>query len=559
MGDYLFRSLKKNSSLILFMILAMGALVALQGYWIKNAIQVQKEQFDRNVKTALMETVRKIEQEEMMYVAQQRLARRDQNKLITLSEETRKINEELLRKKILEHDILLNSLYNETFFREFSRKLDNMGEKIPENKVKATEYINEKLRQENENLKNFIKSSEPLEARYKEIRQMNHWLDSTGISENPLFFPGELYAGTVNLDLMKGIILDLMLGERSIPDRMGHLMLDTLLRGELQNMGIQIPFQYAVEDKGQVVLTSVNDPQISGSYKIRLFPGDSFRNNQFLYVAFPERENFIYKNLVGLFTISTVLVMLVGGIFYYSANSLISERRLAKVKNDFINNMTHELKTPVSSISLALEVIRDKDVVKTEEKTNRYLDIIGEENQRLASQIDKVLQMARLEQRQIALNYEELDLHDLLQGVIDNMEVQLTQERVHLSILLEATDTQVKADRVHLTNIFYNLLDNALKYSKETVHLKIQTSNPGDQRIRIDIMDDGIGIPSSETGRVFEKFYRVSTGDVHDVKGFGLGLSYVKNMVEMHRGSVHLKSTPGEGSVFSIYLPLNKI
>lgn len=537
------------------MIFAMGALVALQGYWIKNAIEVQKEQFDRNVKTALMETVRKIEQEEMFYVAHQRLARRDQNKLITISEETRKINDDLLRKKMLEHDILLNRIYNETFFREFRRKIDNMGEKIPENRMKATEYINEKLRRENENLKDFIKRNEPLESRYNEIRQMNSWLDSVGLGAS---FADEFYtAGMINLDLIKGMIQDLILGERSIPDRMGHLMLDTLLSDELQNMGIQLPFQYAVEDKGEIVLASVSRPLLSDSYRIRLFPGDSFRNNQFLYVTFPERENFIYKNLIGLFTVSTVLVMLVGGIFYYSANSLISERRLAKVKNDFINNMTHELKTPVSSISLALEVIRDKDVVKTEEKMNRYLGIIGEENQRLASQIDRVLQMARLEQDQIRLSYEILDLHELLDGVIANMEVQLTWAGVHFSRDSHARHASVNGDRVHLTNIFYNLLDNALKYSKETVYLKIQTSNPDQHTIRIDVADNGIGIPSSETGRVFEKFYRVPTGDVHDVKGFGLGLSYVKNMVEMHKGSVHLKSTPGEGSVFSIYLPLN--
>lgn len=548
--------LKKNRSLILFMIFAMSALVALQGYWIKNAIEVQKEQFDRNVKTALMETVRKIEQEEMFYVAHQRLARRDQNRLITLSEETREINGALLRKKILEHDILLNSIYNETFFREFSRKIDNMGEKIPENRIKATEYINEKLRQENENLKSFIKSNDPLEARYSEIRDMNHWLDSAGLRE---IFPHEFYSEVINLDLVKGLIQDLVLGERSIPDRMGHLMLDTLLNDELQNMGIKLPFQYAVEDKGQMVLTSIKNPLLSDSYRIRLFPGDSFRNNQFLYVSFPEKENFIYKNLIGLFSVSTILVMLVGGIFYYSANSLISERRLAKVKNDFINNMTHELKTPVSSISLALEMIRDKEVVKTEEKTSRYLGIIGEENQRLASQIDKVLQMARLEQGQITLNNEVLDIHELLNSVVANMEVQLTHEKVHFTWASNATTTQVNGDRLHLTNIFHNLLDNALKYSKETVHLNIETSNPDSRHLQIDIADNGIGIPASETSRVFEKFYRVPTGDVHDVKGFGLGLSYVKNMVEMHKGSVHLRSAPEEGSVFTIYLPLNKV
>ena len=341
--------MKKNRSLILFMILAMGTLVALQGYWIKNAIEVQKEQFDRNVKAALMETVRKIEQEEMFYVAHQRLARREQNSLLPLSEETRRLNGELLSKKIMEHDILLNQIYNETFFREYSRKIDNMGEKIPENRSKATEYIGEQLRQENENLKNFIHNTAPLESRYQEILEMNRWLDSAGWRE---IFPDGFYPETsINLDLIKGLIQDLVLGDRSISHRMGHLMLDTLLNGELQNMGIALPFQYAVEDKGQMVLTSVKNPLLADSYKIRLFPGDSFGNNQFLYVSFPERENYIYKNLIGLFTISTLLVMLVGGIFYYSANSLFSERRLAKVKNDFINNMTHELKTPVSSIS----------------------------------------------------------------------------------------------------------------------------------------------------------------------------------------------------------------
>lgn len=536
------------------MILAMSALVALQGYWIKNAVEVQKEQFDRNVKAALMETVRKIEQEEMFYVAHQRLARHEQNRLLTLSEEARQLNSALLRKKILEHDILLNRIYNETFFREYSKKIDNMGEKIPENRNKATEYINEKLRQENENLKNFIQRTDPLESRYDEIREINGWLDSSGWQD---VFSDEFEAGTINLDLLKGLIQDLVLGERGIPDRMGHLMLDTLLNAELQNMGIRVPFQYAVEDKGRMVLTSVNSPLLSDSYKIRLFPGDSFRNNQFLYVSFPERGNYIYKNLVGLFGVSTLLVMLVGGIFYYSANSLISERRLAKVKNDFINNMTHELKTPVSSISLALEVIRDKDVPKTEEKTNRYLGIIGEENQRLASQIDKVLQMARLEQGQITLQEETIDLHGLLENVVQNMEIQLTQEGVDFTLLPGAEQNRVKGDRLHLTNIFHNLLDNALKYSKETVLLKVETSNPDPRRIRIDITDNGIGIPPSEISRVFEKFYRVSTGDVHDVKGFGLGLSYVQNMVEMHAGSVHLKSTPGEGSVFTIYLPVD--
>lgn len=540
------------------MIFAMGSLVALQWYWIKNSISVKKEQFDRNVKTALMETVRKIEQEEVLYVAQQRLTNQKQNKLYATS--TQKINDDILRKKILEHDIVLNSIYNETFFREFNKKIENLGERVPENRGKATEYINEKLRQENDNLKKFIKSNDDLESKFTEIREMNQWMDSTGLNnrDRSIYYSGEVYSSGINLDLVKGIIHDLMLGERSISERMGTLMVDTLLRNELQNMGISIPFQYAVEDKGHVVLSSLNQNIEPDSYKIRLFPGDSFQNNQFLYVSFPQKDNFILKNLVSLFAISTLLVLLVGGIFYYSANSLISERKLAKVKNDFINNMTHELKTPVSSISLALEVIQDKDIIKTEEKTNRYLGIIKEENQRLASQIDKVLQMAKLEQKQVQILFEPVDVNEIITAVIKNMEVQLEQKPIRLNLQLEAENTIVRADRVHLTNVFYNLLDNALKYSKESLALQIRTNNPSEDKIRIEVIDDGIGIDASETDRVFEKFYRVSTGDLHDVKGFGLGLSYVKNMVMLHEGSVDLKSKLNVGSTFTITLPLDK-
>lgn len=540
------------------MILAMGSLVALQWYWIRNAITVKKEQFERNVKTALMETVRKIEQEEVLYVAHQRLANQEQNKLFAVP--TNKINDEALRKKILEHDIVLNSIYNETFFREFNKKVENLGEKVPGNKEKVSEYINEKLKQENENLKKFIKNNDDLEKKFTEINEMNRWMDSTGLynKSHTLFSSKEVYSSGINLDLVKGIIHDLMLGERSIAERMGTVMLDTLLRNELNNMGIQVPFQYAVEDKGLIVLASPSKKINNDSYKIRLFPADSFQNNQFLHVSFPQKDNYIFKNLLWVFAISTLLILLVGGIFYYSANSLISERRLAKVKNDFINNMTHELKTPVSSISLALEVIQDKEVVKTEEKTSRYLSIIKEENQRLALQIEKVLQMAKLEENQIRLVFESVNINEVIREVLKNMEVHLEHKLLQLNLYLEAKDAIVTADKVHLTNVFYNLLDNALKYSKDHLTLEIRTSNPTKNEVTIQIIDDGIGVDSTEIDRVFEKFYRVPTGDLHDVKGFGLGLSYVKNMVRLHKGTVQLKSKLNVGSTFTITLPIEK-
>lgn len=527
------------------MILAMASLVALQWYWIKNAFQVQQEQFDRNVKTALSETVRKVEQEEVLYIAQQRLAGAEERKLLEITDEMRD------RKKILEQDLAMQSFYNDMLFRDLDKKFENQRERVPENRLKASEFINEKLKVENENLKNFIKSNETLETRYQDMKQMTQWLDSNRTYQERTYISGQM-----NLELLKGIVQDLVLGEREIANRMGTLMLDTLLQDELANLGIPIPFQYAVEDRGKVVLTSVHAPILTESYRIRLFPGDAFPSQQYLYVSFPDRENHIYKNLMGLVGISTLLLVLVGSIFYYSANSLISERKLAKVKNDFINNMTHELKTPVSSISLALEVIRDSEVPKTEEKKARYLGIIQEENQRLASQIDRVLQLAKLEQKQIKLNLEIIDVHESLSSILSNLEVRLHTKGIKCARHFEATDKLIQADTVHFTNIIYNLLDNAIKYSGENVNLRVATENLSNKKIAISISDQGIGIGSADQKRIFEKFYRVTQGDVHDVKGFGIGLSYVKSLVELHGAEIEVHSELGKGSTFSLIFPI---
>jgi two-component system phosphate regulon sensor histidine kinase PhoR len=245
----------------------------------------------------------------------------------------------------------------------------------------------------------------------------------------------------------------------------------------------------------------------------------------------------------------------VGGIFYYSVNSLLTQKKLSNIKNDFINNMTHELKTPVSTISLALEVIKDKEINKSPEKTERYLNIITEENRRLGTQIEKVLQIAKLEKGDLSLNFEPIDINEVLDQVVKNQSVQMEQFGVKLNLDLQAEETNISADRVHLTNIIFNLMDNAIKYSKEKPEITIATSNT-EKGLLLKISDKGIGIPKDQLSKIFEKFYRVPKGDLHDVKGFGLGLSYVKNMVEMHNGTISVNSKIDEGTDFSVLLPL---
>jgi two-component system phosphate regulon sensor histidine kinase PhoR len=360
------------------------------------------------------------------------------------------------------------------------------------------------------------------------------------------------------VDLMKDVFKDIIIGKRSIYERLNHVMLDTLLKKQFAEEGISLPFEYGVRDNGNFVFASFNkDENFSKSktYKVKLFPNDTFQQDQILQVYFPEKKNYILKNLWSIFGSSFLLIAFVGGIFYYSVNSLLNQKKLSNIKNDFINNMTHELKTPVSTIALALEVIKDKDINKSPEKTERYLNIITEENRRLGTQIEKVLQIAKLEKGDLNLHFEPIDINEVLDQVVKNQGVQMEQHGVKLNLHLQAAETIVSADRVHLTNIIFNLMDNAIKYSKEQPEISIATSNTA-TALSITISDNGIGIPKDQLSKIFEKFYRVPKGDLHDVKGFGLGLSYVKNMVEMHKGSITVNSKIEEGTEFSINLPL---
>lgn len=544
--------MNKEKFLICFMVLAIAALVILQGYWVQNAFEVNKEQFNRNVRAALIETIRKLDQSQMIAVARQRLADLKSGNLDS-EQSLSPTPKETPTKEITPP----NSFFSESFYKKREVDIGSIGENSPKNSFKELDYINHNLKKENEMLRNFIQRGNNFESKYDEIERLNKWLDSSAMQKPFTLNQDEFTDEKFDFGIIKSIVSDLILGERNLSERLNYTMLDTLLKNELKNMGISTPYQFAVEEKGEIVLASSQKINLNDVHRIRLFPDDSFQKSRLLLVSFPEKDNFIYKKMTGIFILSFALILLVGGIFYYSATSLISERRLAKLKNDFINNMTHELKTPVSSISLALQFIQDKNIDKTEEKKSRYLGIIQEENKRLSSQIERVLEMAKLEQKQINLNKESVSIHQVLEDVIASFEMRLSQINAKLNLHLHAQEHLIEGDQIHLSNVFYNLIDNAIKYSKGNLDLEISSSNAKNDEIRIDVKDNGIGISSHDINRVFDKFYRVYTGDIHNVKGYGLGLSYVKNMLELHDGSVFLKSKEGEGSTFTIILPTN--
>jgi two-component system, OmpR family, phosphate regulon sensor histidine kinase PhoR len=234
----------------------------------------------------------------------------------------------------------------------------------------------------------------------------------------------------------------------------------------------------------------------------------------------------------------------------------LRQSRVDEIKNDFISNMTHELKTPISTISLAGEMLSDKSIMKTPEAVDRYVGMIRQENMRLSTLVESILQTSILEKGKFQLKKVSVNIHDIIKQGLENNRMILDQKKGGMKLELNATNFVIQGDKTHLTNIIYNLMDNAIKYSKEHPQIVILTEN-NNQNLKIAVKDNGIGIPKEHLKKIFDKFYRVPTGNVHNVKGFGLGLSYVKAIVEKHQGEVWAESEFGKGSTIFVILPID--
>jgi len=235
--------------------------------------------------------------------------------------------------------------------------------------------------------------------------------------------------------------------------------------------------------------------------------------------------------------------------------ALLNQKKVSEVKSDFINNMTHELKTPLATISLAVDALNNEKVVNRPDQIRYYSGMIKEENKRMNQQVETILQAARIERQEVQLKLKRVDAHDVIRGVANNLTLLIQEKNGLLSLRMMAAKSTIDVDQVHFSNIIFNLLDNAIKYSKEDLRIEVTTQNSGN-KLLIRIKDNGIGMNKETQSRVFEKFYRAHTGNIHDVKGFGLGLSYVKAIAEAHGGSVKVESTLGKGSTFTLTLPL---
>ena len=323
--------------------------------------------------------------------------------------------------------------------------------------------------------------------------------------------------------------------------------------------GIQTPYEFTLIKNGEISETS--SPRISkneflrSNYKVRLFPDNIVKKDVILSVVFPERTNYVLGSMTWILGGSLIFSLFIFSTFALSLYSIIRQKKISEVKSDFINNMTHEFKTPIATISLAADTITNPKVINDENSIRHFIGMIKRENSRMNKQVETILQIASLDKKEIDFRFEETDLHCIIERVVESMEIQVAQKGGTITSVLEASEYTIYGDPEHITNLVHNLLDNAIKYSPEKPEIKVITSNSGGGII-MSVEDKGIGMTKSVQAKIFERFYRKTSGDIHDVKGFGLGLNYVKAIVDAHKGNITVFSEPGSGSKFDIFLPL---
>jgi len=348
--------------------------------------------------------------------------------------------------------------------------------------------------------------------------------------------------------------------------------LSRYLRIELENQGIDLEYDYGIysnEVEGFTITNgNYNVVNVKGNmsdggaaeklsktmHQISLFNTEGKAPVGSLRVFFPEKTSFLIKSVLPALISSILLTGLILFCFVYTINVILTQKKVSLMKTDFINNMTHEFKTPIATISLAADSINNPMVKSNTKMIERYADIIKQENKRMLNQVEKVLQIARLDKKDFELKLVNININDLVNLAVDNTQLKINERGGDIKAIIESQNALIKGDENHISNVLHNLLDNAIKYSSEAPEITIWTKD-AKQGVEIIISDKGIGMSKDDLKRIFEKFYRVSTGNLHDVKGFGLGLSYVKAITDAHRGKINVESEIGKGSSFTVYFP----
>jgi two-component system phosphate regulon sensor histidine kinase PhoR len=533
-----------NKLAIRWLIAAMGlsliGLITFQVYWIGSIISANEHSFKRDVQDALTAVAEKLEKKEALIVAVDNFHTNFIYKSPSSGDTTKiELIESSFEKKVIQVQDFAKDSANRAEWLSFYFNSDK-----PDPVMKTIDIELER-------------NSE--EETKTHVLFMEGEVDS--IISNDREYQKRLKRVTKKTEYIQLAMHELFSGDKKIENRVDLNEVDSLLKSSLMDRGIDIPYKFGILDPlhSELVLHFENEQDNSKDLKnselrANIFPNDIMGDAGQLVINFPGQKTYLMGKIWVTLASSILFIFIILVCFSYAIHTIFKQKKLSEIKNDFINNMTHEFKTPISTVSLACEALRDKQINYAEGMRERYLSIIHDENKRLGTQVEKVLQMAVIERKDFELKLETVNVHQIIEKALENVTIQVSKKGGRISKELSAINQTITADQMHLTNIIYNLLDNATKYSNNEPIIKVTTIDSA-HGIFIKIIDKGIGMSKDVVNLIFEKFYRVPTGNLHDVKGFGLGLAYVKNMVEAHGGDIKVNSELEKGSEFTLYFP----
>ncbi len=506
-------SKKKLWILTAIMTFTMLWLIIVQAIWIRNAVKVKEQQFNQTINSALAEVVSKVEEQEtVLHIS---------NEMTSVTSNPKDKN--LVKKT--NGDRIIDSIL------EKGRKADF-----------------------------FVLSNDSVV--YKVEKNENSESDSTYSKKT--ISKEEFQASIANRISKKTVFVEnivnkLIRKEINIEDRINQKTLNKIISKVFKNNGIEIGYEYAVQKRDGKYFIKTEKFDLAGfqkTFNVVLFPNDILSSPNYLVIYFPQQRETILKSLPQIVFTSVLLTLIIMLTFFMTLYIIFRQKKLSEIINDFINNMTHELKTPIATISLASQMLKDKCIPAELKYDGKIANIIEEESKRLSAQVEKVLQMAIVEKGGIVLKFSKININGLIDKIVNNFKLNLEEKGGRINLNLETELPNIFADEVHLTNVISNLLDNAVKYCNTEPEIELFTQNRKNG-IAICVKDNGIGISKENMSKIFDKFYRVPTGNIHDVKGFGLGLSYAKKIIEQHDGEIKIKSEINKGSTFEVFLPYN--
>jgi signal transduction histidine kinase len=511
--------------------IALTGLIAVQTYWIRHAYTIKEQQFEQLVNTTINRITEDVQSYEVVQVIQE---------LDMPYPFQRNIKPKNDQKALLDTIIAVK--------KQFENPHPTVSEE--DKFVFWNNAVRDYWKPHNVVQENFMQIQSQIGNNFSNVQISQSTTVSSQLS------PTERKARRKML--IEATIDRLQRVNYRIEQRIEPDVLDYIIRSEMEKSKIGLPYEYAVYEKNgkEKIYQSQNfKPKNAKMFIETLFPFDWMEAAPYyLGIYFPRQSNYLLLNMGWMGLLSIIFTLIV--IFTFSATvyQIIRQKKITAIRSDFVNNVTHELKTPISTISLASQMLNDKSIPNASKNYDHISTVIGDESKRLSQQVEKILQMAIFDRGKIVLKLKELDLNELIHMVVRNMLIQVKNKNGQIVTQLNAENSFAEVDEVHFTNVLFNLIDNAIKYSSGKPDISVSTFSAPD-KLCIHIKDKGIGISRSDQKRIFDQFYRVSTGNVHNVKGFGLGLAYVKNVVESHRGTIAVESEPGQGTCFTISLP----